>query len=71
MASNGVLVNNNNIYNNNGNNHSIGSQMALKWDPKNLEIRTHSVEKTLEPLVMQVCVGVDVVVVTFRHCLDQ
>uniref|UniRef100_A0A1A9V552 Catenin alpha n=1 Tax=Glossina austeni TaxID=7395 RepID=A0A1A9V552_GLOAU len=29
-------------------------QMAMKWDPKNLEIRTMSVEKTLEPLVLQV-----------------
>lgn len=29
--------------------------LNVKWDPKNLEIRTHSVEKTLEPLVMQVC----------------
>lgn len=28
--------------------------VALKWDPKNLEIRTMSVEKTLEPLVLQV-----------------
>ncbi|XP_078669971.1 catenin alpha-2-like isoform X4 [Branchiostoma floridae x Branchiostoma belcheri] len=27
---------------------------TLKWDPKNLEIKTHSVEKTLEPLVTQV-----------------
>ncbi|XP_046996412.1 catenin alpha isoform X1 [Schistocerca americana] len=27
---------------------------TLKWDPKNLEIRTMSVEKTLEPLVLQV-----------------
>lgn len=26
----------------------------MKWDPKNLEIRTMSVEKTLEPLVLQV-----------------
>lgn len=26
----------------------------MKWDPKTLEIRTHSVEKTLEPLVHQV-----------------
>lgn len=25
-----------------------------KWDPKTIEIRTHSVEKALEPLVMQV-----------------
>uniref|UniRef100_A0A182XK62 Alpha-catenin n=1 Tax=Anopheles quadriannulatus TaxID=34691 RepID=A0A182XK62_ANOQN len=29
-------------------------QLAPKWDPKNLEIRTMSVEKTLEPLVLQV-----------------
>lgn len=28
--------------------------ISLKWDPKNLEIRTMSVEKTLEPLVLQV-----------------
>lgn len=29
-------------------------QIVLRWDPKNLEIRTRSVEVTLEPLVMQV-----------------
>lgn len=28
--------------------------LQIKWDPKNLEIRTRSVEKTLEPLVTQV-----------------
>ncbi|XP_077291769.1 catenin alpha isoform X2 [Arctopsyche grandis] len=28
--------------------------LSLKWDPKNLEIKTMSVEKTLEPLVLQV-----------------
>lgn len=28
--------------------------VGLKWDPKNLEIRTTSVERTLEPLVIQV-----------------
>ncbi|XP_022254960.1 catenin alpha-like [Limulus polyphemus] len=28
--------------------------VSLKWDPKNLEICTRSVEKTLEPLVIQV-----------------
>lgn len=35
---------------------SIGDfgTLSLKWDPKNLEIRTMSVEKTLEPLVLQV-----------------
>lgn len=35
---------------------SIGSEFSqmLKWDPKNLEIRTMSVEHTLEPLVFQV-----------------
>lgn len=31
----------------------VGS-LQVKWDPKNLEIRTMSVEKTLEPLVTQV-----------------
>ena len=31
-----------------------GAPVVLKWDPKNLEIRTMSVEKTLEPLVLQV-----------------
>ncbi|GFT61638.1 catenin alpha [Nephila pilipes] len=29
------------------------SSVNLKWDPKNLEIRTRTVEKTLEPLVIQ------------------
>lgn len=29
----------------------------VKWDPKTLEIRTHSVEKALEPLVHQVKYG--------------
>ncbi|XP_050313920.1 catenin alpha isoform X2 [Anthonomus grandis grandis] len=33
---------------------SLGEHFGLKWDPKNLEIRTMSVEKTLEPLVLQV-----------------
>ncbi|XP_044763130.1 catenin alpha [Coccinella septempunctata] len=33
---------------------TIGDHLGLKWDPKNLEIRTMSVEKTLEPLVLQV-----------------
>lgn len=28
--------------------------LTKKWDPKNLEIKTMSVEKTLEPLVLQV-----------------
>lgn len=32
----------------------FSGQTVLKWDPKNLEIRTMSVEKTLEPLVLQV-----------------
>uniref|UniRef100_A0A8C4NHC2 Catenin (cadherin-associated protein), alpha 2 n=1 Tax=Eptatretus burgeri TaxID=7764 RepID=A0A8C4NHC2_EPTBU len=30
------------------------NNMQFKWDPKNLEIRTLSVERTLEPLVQQV-----------------
>ena len=29
-------------------------EISLKWNPKNLEIKTRSVEKTLEPLVLQV-----------------
>ena len=29
--------------------------LSLKWNPKNLEIKTRTVERTLEPLVMQVC----------------
>ncbi|XP_066148369.1 catenin alpha [Euwallacea fornicatus] len=33
---------------------TVGDHFGLKWDPKNLEIRTMSVEKTLEPLVLQV-----------------
>ncbi|XP_060534035.1 catenin alpha [Cylas formicarius] len=32
----------------------MADHFELKWDPKNLEIRTMSVEKTLEPLVLQV-----------------
>ena len=31
-----------------------GQDLALKWNPKNLEIKTRTVERTLEPLVMQV-----------------
>ena len=30
------------------------SDLTLNWNPKNLEIKTRTVEKTLEPLVMQV-----------------
>ena len=36
---------------------SIGTSNH-KWNPKSLEIRTTSVEKTLEPLVMQVMLAV-------------
>ena len=37
----------------NGSNNQAGS-LGLQWNPKHLEIKTRSVEKTLEPLVMQV-----------------
>ena len=37
--------------------------LSLKWNPKNLEIKTRTVERTLEPLVMQVCLNV----FTFHH----
>ncbi|XP_039272069.2 catenin alpha-2-like [Styela clava] len=33
---------------------SVSSSSGQRWNPKNLEIRTLSVEKTLEPLVVQV-----------------
>ena len=32
----------------------VGSEVSFTWNPKHLEIRTRTVEKTLEPLVMQV-----------------
>merc|ERR1719309_909097 len=32
----------------------LGSNLQLNWNPRHLEIKTRSVEKTLEPLVMQV-----------------
>jgi hypothetical protein len=35
-----------------------------KWDPRTIEIRTHSVEKALEPLVQQVSCEV-----LFKHVL--
>ena len=31
-------------------------QTVLNWDPSSLEIKTRSVEKTLEPLVVQVSI---------------
>lgn len=45
LQTNGVSTNGNS---------DLMAPPKTKWDPKNLEIRTHSVEKTLEPLVMQV-----------------
>lgn len=33
---------------------SVRAPVLVKWDPKNLEIRTRTVERTLEPLVIQV-----------------
>ena len=33
---------------------NAASNLGLNWNPKHLEIKTRSVEKTLEPLVMQV-----------------
>lgn len=38
---------------NNSNSQDL-APITLKWDPKNLEIKTKSVERTLEPLVIQV-----------------
>lgn len=39
---------------NNSTNNQDLAPITLKWDPKNLEIKTRSVERTLEPLVIQV-----------------
>ena len=33
------------------------ASLGLNWNPKHLEIKTRTVEKTLEPLVMQVTRG--------------
>lgn len=37
---------------------SVINPFSMKWDPKSLEIRTRSVEKTLEPLVIQVRINI-------------
>jgi hypothetical protein len=47
------------MYNNgmNGGSNTIGmaqAQSVLNWNSKQLDIKTKSVEKTLEPLVLQV-----------------
>ena len=33
---------------------SMAQTLGMQWNPKHLEIETRTVEKTLEPLVMQV-----------------
>lgn len=56
MTSDGVLLNGfapNGVAGTN-NMSSAASNLGIHWNPKNLEIKTRSVEKTLEPLVMQV-----------------
>ena len=45
----GAFVNNNNLSFNQ-------AQTVLNWDPSSLEIKTRTVEKTLEPLVLQVSI---------------
>ena len=55
MTSDGVLLNGfapNGVAGTN-NMSSAASNLGIHWNPKNLEIKTRSVEKTLEPLVMQ------------------
>lgn len=58
-SDNGLIANMNNSLLNgnslNGNLNGSNGHISLNWDPKKLEIKTRSVEKTLEPLVMQVC----------------
>jgi len=45
-------------------------QIVLKWDPKNLEIRTRTVELTLEPLVMQVTLEDIILSYSLVNCLN-
>ena len=42
--------------------------LQVRWDPKNLEIKTKSVEKTLEPLVTQVQF---ITTLLYYDCLEQ
>ncbi|TRY67298.1 hypothetical protein TCAL_02266 [Tigriopus californicus] len=44
-------ANGSNIY---GTTNGNAASLSMQWNPKHLEIKTRSVEKTLEPLVMQV-----------------
>ena len=46
----GAFVNNNSSFSQ--------AQTVLNWDPSSLEIKTRTVEKTLEPLVLQVRVRI-------------
>ncbi len=41
-------------YNGNGGMTAQQAATVLNWNPKHLDIKTRSVEKTLEPLVLQV-----------------
>jgi len=45
----------------------VTGTLQIKWDPKNLEIRTKSVEKTLEPLVTQVSCSVIKLIGFYRN----
>ena len=44
----------------------VGSEVSFTWNPKHLEIRTRTVEKTLEPLVMQVSQKQEVIIICQR-----
>lgn len=77
MAADMVYANGNGIYgtaNGSTSAAAAAAAAALSWNPKHLEIKTRSVEKTLEPLVMQVCVlGVerDRPADKSRHCVPE
>jgi len=43
---------------------------VLKWDPKSLEIRTRTVEKALEPLVIQVSISQNFEEGKFQNWID-
>jgi catenin alpha len=54
MTSDGVQLNGFSAAAANNNMSQAASNLGLNWNPKHLEIKTRSVEKTLEPLVFQV-----------------
>ena len=53
-STNGYMTNGDHELLSTPQNGDSASQQQIHWNPRHLEIKTRSVEKTLEPLVMQV-----------------